>query len=310
MGLGIVSYERIGKRFSISDVLSDCVEVIRLFQESVAPIYRAAGADPQQGSIADEELASTSSKELLETAFSQSGMLTESAADIAYAFTKSLTDPVQTIAPWTLARAVLEPAALGLWLLDLSITATVRLQRSFAFRFEGLLQQQRFCRSVDQATIADAVGKRIADVERKAIAAGFKPLWDKGGKRPGIGLVMPNVTDIVAQTLSREWLYRILSGAAHGHFWALNNLSFELVASKGATFQTETRSGVKVHQMEKGLSPLNVQGLSAEVLRSLSMLIWARFRLFGWDRTSLEQLLEDSFDRMGIRNPSARFWRQ
>ncbi len=293
----------------MSDLLAISIEAVESFGESFSAIYRTPGVDPWPRSQAQQELASTTQKELLETAFSQSGMLVEFASDVAATYAKSLTAPTQTIAPWTLARSVLESSALALWLTDSSIDEKVRLQRSFAFRNEGLVQQERFARSIKQLALAESVHKRILEVERKAVKAGFKLLRDKKGKRTGIGLVMPSVTETVAQMLDREWLYRVLSGAAHGHFWALINLSFGLVGGADGAFKTRSASGVRVHQMEKSLSPESILGLSAEVLRALSMSIWSRFCLFGWDRSGLEALMESLFDKIEVNNDQSRFWR-
>ncbi len=291
------------------DVLGRCIEAVNYFGQGVIPIYRAPGADPWPRSQAEQELAASAEKELLETAFSQSGMLIEFVADVATAYAKSLTTPTQTIAPWTLARSVLESASLAIWLMDTTIAEGDRLKRSFALRYEGLVQQEKFARSIQQTSLVEDVGKRILEVERKAIKAGSKQLQDKGGKRKGIGFVMPSVTEIISKMLDREWLYRILSGAAHGHFWALNSLSFDLVGNAGGAFKTKARSGVRVHQMQKSLSPISVLGLSTEVLRALSMAIWTRFRLFGWNLSEIVTLMEISFDRIGVRNDKSRFWR-
>jgi hypothetical protein len=286
-----------------------CASAVTVFLTNLTPIYRDKGFAPISPSQAANELTSTTYKELLETAYGQSGMLIEVATDVTTAYAKTLTNPIQTIAPWTLARSILESSSLALWLLDSSIAVNVRLQRSFAIRYEGLVEQSKFARSIKQNELVESARKRILEVERKATDAGFPPLRDKNGKLNGIGVLMPRVTELIGQMLDREWLYRVLSGAAHCHFWALKHLSFELVDVEPNTIIRTAISGVQIHPMQKGLSPINVLGLSAEVLRALTMAIWARSCLFGFDSSSLTPLFEEVFNTLGVTNERLRFWR-
>lgn len=294
----------------MGNVFSESIEAIQFLHDETGRLYRTAGLDPRPGSQAAKELAATSSKHLLETAFSQGSMLIEVAADQAMAFTKTLSNPAQTIAPWTSARSLIESAALGTWLLDNSIDGHVRVKRSLAFRYEGLLQQEKFVKCEGLNDIADAVRKRIEKVEKNALSLGFLHIRDKHQKRIGIGMVMPSVTEIVDQALSKQGIYRLLSAAAHAHFWALNNLSFKPVLNNGIALTFKAASGVQVHPVQKGLHSMNIRGISAEVVSSLAKIVWTKFKIYGWDLQGIIGVLEITYDKIGVKKVDTRFWRK
>ena len=140
-----------------------------------------------------------------------------------------MTEPVETFAPWVCVRSVLEASAIASWLLTPDINAEERAKRSFAFRYEGLSQSVMFMRAakINQSEIDDKL-KRIVEVENQAVACGLERLVDKKLKRNGIGMQMPKVTELVKQVFDDESTYRLLSGMAHAHNWALLNLSYTL----------------------------------------------------------------------------------
>lgn len=294
---------------TMTEIVSAIMDTVTYLHDETSKIYQRSGQDSLEGSQAQNELGKTPSKETLVTAFSQGAMLIEVAGDQLTAFCKTITNPVQTIAPWTCARSEIEAAALGCWLMDTSITDRERLQRSFAFRYEGLIQQKRYLKALGKIEIAQSVHERIENVEKHAIELGFVPLRDKKKQIHGIGQTMPTITDLVGQTLGKEDTYRLLSAVAHAHFWALNNLSFCPALSSGTVFSTDTASGVSVSFVEKGLSPIPIAVLATEVISSFTELIWRKFRLFGWDHKALRKVYENAYDRIGIKE-QMRFWRE
>src|SRR5215217_7687430 len=76
------------------------------------------GTDPQPGSIAESEIRNFHRPESIHTAQSQAWILVEVAADQLTALVKTLTEPVETVAPYTCVRSLLEGAALACWLFD------------------------------------------------------------------------------------------------------------------------------------------------------------------------------------------------
>lgn len=294
----------------MDDIFSVSIEAIKSFHDGTSSAYQSKGFLPSEESQADHELATTRSREQLETAFSLGSMLIEVAADQAMAFTKTISIPAQTIAPWTTARSVIESAALGSWLMDDAIGSNERIMRGFAFRYEGLSQQEKFSRAENHGTVTDAVVERINAVESKAVELGYaRILSKKNNKRIGIGQIMPSVTDIIDKALNMQGTYRLLSAAAHGHFWALNHLSFQPVLNNQTPLVMETAAGVKVHVLQKALHPNQALFLTAEILASLAHIVWRKFKLFGWDLKGIELVFDSAYDKIGIKSDAQKFWK-
>ena len=153
-------------------------------------------------------------------------MLIEVAADQLMAFAKTLESPPQSIDPWTCTRAILESAALAGWLLDPSINARTRIERSLAFRYDGFSEEIKFLRAIGNESSAARVIMKIEKLERLASELGFLPLRNTKGERIGIGQRMNSVTDIVKSVLNEEAFYRLCSAVINGQIGALQGLSF------------------------------------------------------------------------------------
>ena len=290
----------------IVSVIDRCIRALTLLHDGTSRVYQQSGFDQRPGSIADKEILSATNKQILLTAYDQGGVLIEVVADESMAFAKTLTNPVQTIAPWIIARSTIESAALGCWLLDASIDHTSRIARSYALRYEGLLQQEKYARSENQKQIADSVTDRINKTEAQAIALGYPPIQNKKGRCIGIGQAMPSMTDIVNDVLHMQGIYRLLSATVHAHFWALKNLSFDLMPAAQIPPGTDTQSGVKVHLMQKALQPIPVLSVTTTIISCFVRLVWAKFLLFGWDTAELITIFEGVYDLQGLVQ---RFWR-
>jgi hypothetical protein len=288
------------------EVVTAGVDAIDFLHSETSRLYRLADTGPSAGSFADQEARIADGLEMLQTAFSQGAMLLEVTADQATACQKTLTNPVQTIAPWTCARSAMESSALGCWLMDTAVQREERIQRSFAYRYEGLVQQEKYFRAKGLAAAAQAVSARIDKVEHDAAALGYEPVLDKRGRRIGIGQQMPTTTAVIAQCLHKGNRYRLFSGIAHAHFWALKNLSLQVATRPPAA--AVNASVTKGAYLEKALDPRAVALLVADVLDSLARVVSARFRLYGWDFDGLRQALEAVYDKMRLSD-QARFWR-
>lgn len=114
------------------------IEQFHIFHDKIGQLTDSQGMGPTKNSPAYKELHSFQNPESVTTAFSQGSMLIEVSADQLMAFTKTITEPAQAIAPWTCVRAIIEASGLALWLLNPNIGVTTRVRRSFAFRYEGL----------------------------------------------------------------------------------------------------------------------------------------------------------------------------
>ena len=238
--------------------------------------------------------------ELIEIADSQGRMLVDVSADHLIAFTKTMTEPVQTFAPWVSVRGVLEASAIAAWIMDPAIDSTERVGRSLALRHEGLSQSVKFLRAskVDQEVIVRAE-RRIDELEREAISVGFEKVQDKNRKRIGIGMRMPSITQLISQVFDDEPTYRLLSAMAHGHLWALQKLGYKIHEDNGAS------SHVKLKQH---ISPDSVWYLSVKTVTAFVRPVWLKSRRNGWDLDRLRVVLESAFNVMEI-NDQERFWR-
>jgi hypothetical protein len=284
------------------------VRALRKLHEKLAQFLNECGQQPGTDSCAAEELRSYQRPELLETAYDQGSMLIEAAADQLMGFTKAVTEPVQTVAPWGCVRGVVECSALAAWLLDPGLEARERVQRSFALRYEGLSQQVKIGGVAGREEDVRKARARIDHVETVAIQLGFRGVKNKKGKRTGIGQQMPSITQVVARTLDRETTYRLLSAMTHAHHWALSELAFRKVKTDELPQCQENAQRATGHLLEKSLAPISVLFLSREAVYAFSIPIRHKCSLFGWDMKECQRILDSASAVMGFehREPSSK----
>lgn len=269
------------------------VVALQDFLDQTSVLWNQQGEKPEPVSQASLELVTFVRPESIGTAYSQALILFEAAADYSMALVKTLTEPAQTIAPWSCARSVLETSALATWLWDTKINARQRVQRSLAFRHEGLLQQLKFARA-SKAVDKQKIIERLDEVEQIALALGFDKIVDKKNqKRIGIGQAMPFVTDIVTEMFDKETNYRLLSAMVHGHSWAIQPLSFGQMGE-----QQEIFVGVQGKSFEKYLDYSSVVFLCIETVSSLSKPILMKFKLFGWDAKPIALVINQALKQI------------
>lgn len=267
---------------TIEDVLR-MLRAIQSLHDEMGRILNALGHQPQPGSQAEAELSGFQEPEHIQDAYIQANLLIEGAADHLMAFTKTVTEPAATIAPWTCVRGALESGALAAWLIDPAVDATVRVQRSFAFRYEGLDQQVKCVRAFGFDSDLQRAKDRIDEVERDALRLGYTQVTNKRGDRTGIGQNMPSVTEIIGATLNAEGSYRLASAMAHGHNWAISQLGFCRADDGGQLL------------LEKHLNPVSVAYLCVGGANAFAKPVWQKFRLFGWDTKDLEGVFNAVF---------------
>jgi hypothetical protein len=286
--------------FTREDIKNLTINVHFLFEQT-SQIFNKYNNNPASNSIAFQEIAVFQNPELVNTAYSLGNLSMESAADHLIAFADLLVEPVKTIAPWTCVRRLLESCALACWFLNPDINALNRVRRSFAFRYKGFEEQLKlFRKSKNQAEI-DRLEKRIQKVEKDALALGFNKLLNKKGKINGIGQLMPSITELIEATLNREVDYRLLSAVAHGHPWAIQQISFEVLELKKS--QRNLTKGLK-----KTALPNFIIYIGMIAVMSFSKVLWYMWQLYGWDLNELENLLDTTYDKLNY-NSKVRFWR-
>jgi hypothetical protein len=272
-------------------------------RDALSQLARPYGPAPLPGSKGDAELRAFSRPESLHTAHSQAWMLMEVTADHLTAFIKTISEPVETVAPYTCTRSLLEASALACWLLDPSIDSRTRVSRSLALRFEGLEQQVKWAKAAGQDPSKGE--QRLQHAAGAAAEIGFPPISDASGRVRGAGQRMPSITHIIGSVLGEEPLYRLLSTVEHGHSWALQQLSFERAPEMDVVASV---SGAKLSGLVKGIDGLRFASLLLVAAESLAHAVWNQAVYFGWDTSGLSAILENAFDDFSVTD-DARFWR-
>lgn len=286
--------------FTREDVTSMLSAVHDLIDET-ARIYNRYNNEPAPDSLASQEQSSFADPGLVKDVHARGMLSIESAADHLMVFADSLAEPVKTVAPWTCVRGLLESCALAAWFLDPSVDARTRVGRCFAFRYAGFVQQIKFFKAENIQPGIDKAQRRMLKVEQDAAALGYPQLANKKGDISGIAQPMPSITDLIEATLRHEAAYRLLSGVAHGHHWATQQVGFRTVGVK-------TAGGHVTTALEKYLHPNFVLYVANIAVTSFVKVLWYLWRLYGWDLKEVEHLLDAIYDRLRYR-AALRFWR-
>jgi hypothetical protein len=270
------------------------VVALQDFLDQTSILWNQQGEKPEPVSQASLELVTFARPESIGTAYSQALILFEAAADYSMALVKTLTEPAQTVAPWSCARSVLETSALATWLWDTRINARQRVQRSLAFRYEGLLQQLKFAQASKKGVDKQMIIERLDEIEKIALSLGFAKIVDKKNQqRIGIAQVMPSVTKIIEEMFDKETNYRLLSAMVHGHSWAVQPLSFGQMGD-----QQEIFVGIQGKVVEKHLDYSSVVFLCVEAVSSLSKPILMKIKLFGWDAKPMALVINQAIKQI------------
>lgn len=254
------------------------LESLEEFHENLGAYLDGQGHDPLYGSMALNELDSNQSREHVNIAYQQAGVLMQAAADHFSSFIRLLEIPAHTIAPWTCVRGVVEASAISAWLLDTEIDARTRVSRSFAFRHEGLSQQLKIANSINDQDMVDKSMKRIIKVENDALKLGFSLVRNKKEKRDGIAERFPTVTNLVKTVLDMESQYRIQSGMAHAHPPIMQQLGFQIIEYDGKK------------TLHKFVTPFIILVLCRDAFKAFYLPILRKSQLFGFDMEQLKKI--------------------
>ena len=122
----------------IVDYIGVARKALQELHTESARFVQSHGPDPAEESPATRDISEYPRAESVHTVYGQSLALIEIAADQLTAFMKVISPPYETIAPWTCVRSLLEAAALASWLVEPQLSVRDRVERSHAFRYEGL----------------------------------------------------------------------------------------------------------------------------------------------------------------------------
>ncbi len=277
------------------------VQAIKQLHDDVGIFFNECGLKAAANSQATSELKSFGRPKSLTTAYSQGTIFIEVAADQLVAFTKTLTEPIQTVAPWSCLRAFVESCALAAWILEPSIDARTRVQRSFALRYEELSEEAKFFHASGEGFNKEKVLRRINQIEKDALEIGFARVENKKRERCGIGQPMPSITNIITNALNEEAFYRLLSAMTHAHNWALIQLSFQRINKRESSFIDNSGDISKVHLLEKHLLPFQVAFLCRKAASIFPKPLIYKCKLFGWDTEQLKSSFHLTFTSLGIK---------
>lgn len=257
--------------------LYDIPEQMESFISIVGEHIRGHEDNHVQGSIFEKQSNHANYSSGASNAFSQGSLLQINAANHGLALARSINEPVLAHAPWAISRNVIEASTLSSWLLSPSIEARERSARSYALRFKGSLEQQKFARSVKDTKTLDEAKSRTSEIEAKAVSDGHKRIWDRKGKLIGIGVRLPSSTELVELELGMGAEYRLFSAMLHGHHWATQQLSYRKI---------EAPSGIA---LEEHISPLGLVFMAQKSIESFYLCSNARFNTYGWNSELLNR---------------------
>lgn len=277
------------------NAIAKSITSVEKFLEQTGKVWAGYEHKPFPNSQASKELSSFARPESIGTAYSQAATLIEVAADYAFALKSTLTEPAQSIAPWTCVRGCLEATSLSMWLFDIKINASERVQRSLAFRYEGLEQQAKLAETTKGIVDSKDIQKRIDQIEQVAQNLGFPRVLDKNNKRIGVGQKMPTVTKVVIEMLNKEQNYRLLSAMVHAHPWALQHFGFIQTHTDQMIFEN-----VKGAYFEKHISLDSINFLCVETIQCIFEALKMNFQLFGWDIKPIALATKTAIDQIHI----------
>lgn len=197
------------------------------FLNTTGNLVNATNHQPAPESIAARELQEFERKISIKTAQDISYLLLESTADYVSCLVKGLTDPVETIATWSLARGVMECSANSIWLGRPDISPIERVNRSLAFRLKGIQEQARLRKHAPEIVVPlkSSTDMLIATAKELGVEIKTKP----DGVPTKIGTHLPSATELCESELGESNIYRILSAITHSQPFAIQQLSFRPV---------------------------------------------------------------------------------
>jgi hypothetical protein len=252
----------------------------------ISELLESEGPDPLEGSLAKKQMAADPWASDVRNAFFQATLLIEISSDHILSFRRAIIEPVLPTAAWASVRGVLETSALSAWLLDPNVDSSGRAARSYGLRYEGLVEQEKFARSVGDDKALRQATERIEQVVQQAMEHGHEPLVDKRGRQYGLGTRLPSMTELAASELDAEPQYRLLSAMLHGHHWATQQLSFAPAADR------------EQFLLEKSISPIAILYLAQRAVLYLAAPLRRKFDLYGWKRRALDSHLDHALSTL------------
>ena len=269
-------------------------------------IHESLGTDPEADSVADQDRRAN--QKVAGTLLEQGDLLLTQVADHAIGFRELVrVEHTRALAPSVMARAVLENAAMVLWLLDVNVDAITRFGRSLTWQRKDLNEEKKLTRSLikhhreemnkalaenpsfeisPMESMIEARESELKDAEEKIgeleTLAGTHDL----GQIPGF----QGFTNIVGRVKNWEVHYRMLSGLIHGNSSRLKSIGYRVVQGQ------QTPSGVV---LERRVDPVVLVYLCDVVAEAFILAVGARHEYFGFDLDGLKEQVRRPLDVIG-----------
>lgn len=202
-------------------------DALAVLLESTASLINAMDSVPLPQSVVYSEQKAFHRPLAIKTAHLQAGLLLESAADYLSALHKSLTEPVETIAPWGIARTVTESSAISVWIGRPDLDVDERVRRSMAF-WGYCLKKHTYLHKItakEGAPQLSTVGKFILAAQE----LGYQFESDSVGLPKDINNWFPGFTNVYITELNAEVAYRTCSAQMHSMPYAAQQLSYKAI---------------------------------------------------------------------------------
>jgi len=275
----------------------DGTPILQALNRCLDDLHRETGAFiqsykhcPAETSAAATERRTFTKPELITSVHSQGILRIEVAGDHMIALGRTITEPVLVFPAWVCVRALLEASASAAWLLDPGIDADTRVRRSYSLRFEGLSQQKKIAHTQGDTKIVADITKRVDELAAEAAGLGFTVRPDKHGVAIGIDPQFPGPTELVKDVLGEDVLYRIASGVAHSHDYAITQLAYKRDDSRRVDHPGAVGNEVAV---TKHMSFEQMFVLYSQAAEKFTVPVRHLTQLFGWDMNRLAAIVVD-----------------
>ena len=262
---------------------------------------------PVPGSQAEREQAALPGLQAPSTAFTHAGVQLVAAGNSLFALRRALTEPALSLAPWGLARSVLELSSVAAWLLEPGIPVEERARRAFNVRVRDIRRQEQYLGSlapaspsvIDTPQALQHLKSRLDEIAQQAGTLGFAAKTDGAGRLRFVGSAgVPGTTTLTREIFGQTDVWHLLSGAEHGRSWALLGLGMRRVPRGSAP---------AVSFAEESLPIASALWLIVYPLAWFTRVAWNRAALAGWPLSRLATLLAEAARVLELQ-PAHHFW--
>ena len=286
----------------------EALSLLDQLPEEVLSLGNAYGGLPVSGSKAEREQAALPHLQTPTTAFTHAGILLVVVGNKLVALHRVLTEPALSLAPWGLARSVLELSSVAAWLLEPDIPAEERARRALNVRIRDIRSNMQYLQSLGPASSSEVgtgqdlryLEGRLDEIAQKARALELATHNDKSDWLTHIGNAgVPRTTMLAKEIYGQPEAWHLLSAAEHGRSWALLRFGLRRTVQQGA--------GPGLAYLQESLPIAAVRWLMVSTLAWFIRPAWNRAALAGWPLSQLATLLGEAAHVLDL-DPAHHFW--